>query len=170
MARHRPYFPKSRGRPQIDGLRVSSGIIFINRNGLSWRVTLVEHGPPMTLYNRWKRLSGSFLRRFLAFQAQALQQRGLPKELVDKLRKAARKNARAITATRWSGSRFFGLKWAPLRGPSHGSAAPCIHANRPMKRSSKTSIHSTHNSKPMGLTSQPAARGVGFQQRSAPQE
>jgi transposase len=85
MARLRPYFQKSRGKPQIDGLRVPSGIIFISRNGLSWRVTQAEHGPPKTLYNRWKRLSRSFLHRFLAFQAQALQRRGLPKEFVDKL-------------------------------------------------------------------------------------
>jgi hypothetical protein len=111
------------------------------------------YGPPRTLYKRWKRLSGSFLHRFLAFQAQALQQRGLPKEFVDKLRKAERRNACAITGTRWPGSRFFGLNTSLLRGPSHGSAAPCIHANRPMKRSSKTSIHSTHNTKHMGLTS-----------------
>ena len=35
--------------------RVLSGIIFINRNGLRWRVAPVEYGPPKTLYNRWGR-------------------------------------------------------------------------------------------------------------------
>ena len=34
MARLRPVFPKSHGRPRVDDLRVPSGIIFINRNGL----------------------------------------------------------------------------------------------------------------------------------------
>ena len=36
-----------------------------------------------------KRLSRPFLRRFLAFEAQARQSRGLPKGFADKLRKAA---------------------------------------------------------------------------------
>lgn len=31
-----PFFPKSHGRPRVDGHRVLSGIIFINRNGLPW--------------------------------------------------------------------------------------------------------------------------------------
>ena len=34
MARLRPFFPNSHGRPRVDDLRVLSGIIFINRNGL----------------------------------------------------------------------------------------------------------------------------------------
>jgi len=57
MARLRPYFPKSRGKPRVDDLRVLSGIIFINRNGLRWRDAPAEYGPPKTLYNRWKRWS-----------------------------------------------------------------------------------------------------------------
>ena len=32
----RPFFPRSHGRPRADDLRVLSGIIFINRNGLRW--------------------------------------------------------------------------------------------------------------------------------------
>ena len=32
--RLRPYFPKSRGKPQVDDRRVLSGIIFIQRKGL----------------------------------------------------------------------------------------------------------------------------------------
>jgi transposase len=35
MQRLRPYFPKSRGRARVDDRRVLSGIIFINRNGVS---------------------------------------------------------------------------------------------------------------------------------------
>jgi transposase len=38
MARLQLYFPKSHGRARVDDWRVSSGIIFVNRNGLKWRV------------------------------------------------------------------------------------------------------------------------------------
>ena len=67
MARLRLFFPKSHGRPSVDDLRVLSGIIFINRNGLRWcdgegmnatgsrECPNGEYGPPKTLYNRWKR-------------------------------------------------------------------------------------------------------------------
>ncbi len=55
MARLRPFFPKSHGRPRVDEYRVLSGIIFINRNGLRWRDAPGEFGPPKSLYNRWKR-------------------------------------------------------------------------------------------------------------------
>lgn len=57
MARLRPYFPKSHGVPRVDDRRVLSGIIFINCNGLRWCDAPNEHGPPKTLYNRWKRWS-----------------------------------------------------------------------------------------------------------------
>jgi transposase len=55
MARLRPFFPKSHGKPRVDDRRVLSGIIFINRNGLRWCVAPREYGPAKTLYNRWKR-------------------------------------------------------------------------------------------------------------------
>lgn len=45
MARLRPFFPKSHGRPRVDDLRVSSGIILINRNGLRWHDAPREYGP-----------------------------------------------------------------------------------------------------------------------------
>jgi transposase len=57
MARLQPFFPRSHGRPRVDDRRVSSGIIFINRNGLRWRDAPREYGPAKTLYNRWKRWS-----------------------------------------------------------------------------------------------------------------
>ena len=34
MARLRPFFPKSHGKPRVDDRRVLSGIVFFNRNGL----------------------------------------------------------------------------------------------------------------------------------------
>ena len=55
MARLRPFFPKSHGKPRVDDRRVLSGIIFVNRNGLRWRDDPREYGPAKTLYNRWKR-------------------------------------------------------------------------------------------------------------------
>ena len=57
MARLRPFFPKSHGKPRVDDRRVLSGIIFINRNGLRWCDAPREYGPPKTLYNRWVRWS-----------------------------------------------------------------------------------------------------------------
>jgi transposase len=55
MARLRPFFPKSHGKPRVDDRRILSGIIFINRNGLRWCDAPKEYGPAKTLYNRWKR-------------------------------------------------------------------------------------------------------------------
>jgi transposase len=68
MARFRPFFPKSHGKPRVDdplpgnGLPenrergyVLSEIIFINRNGLRWYDVPKEYSPAKTLYNRWKR-------------------------------------------------------------------------------------------------------------------
>ena len=73
MARLRPYFPKSHGRPRVDDLRVLSGIVFINRNGLRWSDAPADYGPPKTLYNRWKRWSdmGVFARIMTGLAAEA---------------------------------------------------------------------------------------------------
>ena len=54
MARLRPFFSKSHGRPREDDLRVLSGINLINRNGLQWCGAGREYGPAKTIYNRWK--------------------------------------------------------------------------------------------------------------------
>lgn len=55
MARLRPYFPKSHGKPRVDDRRVLSGIVFVNRNGLRCRDAPSGYGPNKTLCNRWKR-------------------------------------------------------------------------------------------------------------------
>ena len=55
MARLRPFFPKSHGKPRVDDRRVLSGIVFVNRNGLRWCDAPKDYGPHKTLYNRWKR-------------------------------------------------------------------------------------------------------------------
>jgi len=64
MARLRPYFLKSHGKPRVDDRRVLSGIVFVNRNGLRWRDAPSDYGPHKTLYSSWKRWGemGVFLR------------------------------------------------------------------------------------------------------------
>jgi transposase len=72
MARLKPFFPKSHGKPRVDDKRVLSGIVFINRNGLRWRDAPAEYGPSKTLYNRWKRWSdkGIFAQMLLELSGQ----------------------------------------------------------------------------------------------------
>jgi transposase len=76
MARLRPFFPKSHGKPRVDDRRVLSGIIFINRNGLRWSDAPKEYGPHKTLYNRWKRWSemGVFARMMEGLAAESDEQ------------------------------------------------------------------------------------------------
>ena len=57
MARLRPFFPLSHGKPRVDDRKVLSGIIFINRNGLRSRDAPAAFRLPKTLYNRWVRWS-----------------------------------------------------------------------------------------------------------------
>ena len=45
MARLRPFFPKSHGKPRVDDKRVLSGIILIKSNGLRWRDAPAAYGP-----------------------------------------------------------------------------------------------------------------------------
>ena len=65
MERLHPFFPKRHGKPRVDDRRVSSGIVFINKNELCRRDAPSAYGPPKTLYNRWKRWGerGVFARR-----------------------------------------------------------------------------------------------------------
>jgi len=55
MARLEPFFPNSHGKPRVDDRRVSSGVVFIGRNGSRWCDAPAEYGPHKTLCNRWKR-------------------------------------------------------------------------------------------------------------------
>ncbi len=63
------------GKPSVDDLRVLSGIIFINCNGLRWCDAPKEHGPSKTLYNRWKRWSdnGVFARIMVGLAAESAE-------------------------------------------------------------------------------------------------
>jgi transposase len=38
VERLRPFCPKSHGKPRVDDRRVLPGIVFLNKNGLRWRV------------------------------------------------------------------------------------------------------------------------------------
>lgn len=51
----RPIFPKSHGKLRVDDRLVTSGIVFINHNGLRWRDGPAEYGLVKTHYSRWKR-------------------------------------------------------------------------------------------------------------------
>ena len=72
MARLGPDFPKSHGKPRVDGRRVLSGIIFINRNGLRGCDAPREYGPHKTLHDRRKRWSetGVFARILAGLAAE----------------------------------------------------------------------------------------------------
>lgn len=77
MARLRPYFPKSHGKPRVDDRRVLSGIIFINRNGLRWSDAPRKYRSPKTQYNRWKRWGdmGVFARIMTGLAAEGSDQK-----------------------------------------------------------------------------------------------
>lgn len=52
MARLKPFFAKSHGKPRVDYRRVLLGITLIKRNGLRRCDASREYGPHKTLYNR----------------------------------------------------------------------------------------------------------------------
>ena len=72
VARLKPFFPKSHGKPRVDDRGVLSGIIFINRKGVRWRDTPAFYGPHKALYNPWKRCSdkGIFARMMTGLAAE----------------------------------------------------------------------------------------------------
>lgn len=55
MARLRPFFPKSHGRPRVDDRRVPSGMIWIGRNGLQGKDAPCVQGPHKKPWNRFVR-------------------------------------------------------------------------------------------------------------------
>jgi len=48
MARLRPFFPHSRGKPHVDDRRVLNGIVQIKKNRLQWKDAPALYGPPKT--------------------------------------------------------------------------------------------------------------------------
>ncbi|MBR9653587.1 IS5 family transposase [Thalassovita aquimarina] len=107
MARLRPYFPKSHGKPRVDDRRVLSGIIFINRNGLRWCDAPKEYGPPKTLYNRWKRWSemGVFARIFEGLASEAADQTTI---MIDATYLKAHRTASSLRGKKGGGGRLIG--------------------------------------------------------------
>lgn len=57
IKRLRPSFPKTFGKPRVDGLQVLCGVIYTERRGLMWKDAPREYVPPKTHNNRWKRWS-----------------------------------------------------------------------------------------------------------------
>lgn len=57
LNRIKPYFPVAYGVPRVDDRRVISGIIYVIRYGLQWKVAPKANGPHKTLYNRFVRWS-----------------------------------------------------------------------------------------------------------------
>ena len=55
VERHKPYFPRARGKPRGDARRVLGGILHNLRNGLRWQDAPTAYGPHKTLYNRFVR-------------------------------------------------------------------------------------------------------------------
>jgi DNA-binding CsgD family transcriptional regulator len=53
LDRIKRYFPRARGMPRVDDLRVISGIIYVIRNGLQWKDAPHEYGPYKILYYRF---------------------------------------------------------------------------------------------------------------------
>ncbi|WP_299845098.1 IS5 family transposase [uncultured Jannaschia sp.] len=107
MARLRPYFPKSHGRPRVDDRRVLSGIIFINRNGLRWCDAPSEYGPPKTLYNRWKRWSdmGVFARIMEGLAAEGTERKTI---MIDATYLKAHRTASSLRLKKGGGGRLIG--------------------------------------------------------------
>ena len=99
MARLRPFFPKSHGKPRVDDRRVLSGIIFINRNGLRWCDAPAEYGPPKTLYNRWKRWGdlGVFARMMEGLASEGTEQKTV---MIDATYLKAHRTASSLRAKR----------------------------------------------------------------------
>lgn len=75
MRRVEPHSPLSHGVPRVGDRRVISGIVFVIRNRLRWRVAPKDSGPHKTIYDRfirWSRL-GVFNRNFAAAPSALLQ-------------------------------------------------------------------------------------------------
>jgi len=76
-----PLLPnKPRGVPRVDGRRVISGIIHVQRSGCRWVDALIVYGPRKTLYNRFVRWAAKGVWQAV-FEALAAES-GPPAELL----------------------------------------------------------------------------------------
>ena len=103
MARLRPYFPKSHGKPRVDDRRVLSGIVFVNRNGLRWCDAPKDYGPHKTLYNRWKRWGekGIFLQMMEGLAAASAEPKAV---MIDAAYLKAHRTASSLRVKRGTGA------------------------------------------------------------------
>lgn len=123
MARLRPYFPKSHGRPRVDDRRVLSSIVFVNRNGLRWRDAPKDYGPHRTLYNRWKRWGemGVFVRMMRGWlprepmrSIKPAGKKGDPGRLIGRTKGGMNTKLHAVTHANGRPPSFFMTAGAPL--------------------------------------------------------
>ena len=138
MARLRPFFPKSHGKPRVDDRRVLSGIIFVNRNGLRWCDAPREYGPAKTLYNRWKRWSdnGVFARIMMGLAAEGTANKTI---MIDATYLKAHRTASSLRAKKgaWTPDRAHQRRHehqAARRHRRQGPADPFLHVGRTGER------------------------------------
>ena len=131
MARLRPFFPKSHGKPRVDDRRVLSGIIFVNRNGLRWSDSPTEYGPSKTLYNRWKRWSdmGVFARIMVGLSAEGSDRKTI---MIDATYLKAHRTASSLRLKRgaWKADRAHQRRHeheAACRHRRFGTLDPVLH-------------------------------------------
>ena len=153
MARLRPFFPKSHGKPRVDDKRVLSGIIFLNRNGLRWRDAPADYGRPKTLYNRWKRWSDKrvFARILLEL---AKQSDAADTRMIDATHLKTHRTASSLRLKRGGGR---------LIGPTMGGLNSKLHAvtdaaGRPIRIYLSGGQTSDHNGARAPVGTLPAAQ------------
>ncbi|WP_135501424.1 IS5 family transposase [Roseovarius aestuariivivens] len=128
IARLKPYFPKSHGKPRVDDRRVLSGIIFINRNGLCWRDAPEVCGPHKTLYSRWKRWGekGIFARMMVGLAAEHGEEKTV---MIDTTYLKAHRAATCMAATKGGRGRLVGRTKGGMNTKLH---ALCGSQGRPL--------------------------------------
>lgn len=55
MKRIEPVFPLVHRVPRVNDRRALSGVVYVIRNGLQWKIAPKAYGPHKTLYNRFIR-------------------------------------------------------------------------------------------------------------------
>jgi transposase len=119
------FFPKVHGKPWVDDLRMLSGIIFINRNGLRWCDAPKEYGPTKTLNSRWKRWGdkGIFARMMEGLASEA----AVPKTvIIDATDLKAHRTATSLRTQKMGGQQSTGPPDRPNQGRNEHQTA-CHH-------------------------------------------
>ena len=99
-----------------------SGIIFINRNGLIWCDAPHEHGPPKTLYNRWKRWGdmGVFARMMEGLASEGTEHKTV---MIDATDLQAHRTASSLRASEAAQTSIRRIDVPPNGGPMTSAGA-----------------------------------------------